>query len=47
MDWKLEMALHWPHDRFALGWDIIYPTEEFNYTTVKLYLVILTITLDF
>lgn len=47
MNWELEIALYWPHDRFVLGWDIINPTEEFDYTTIKLYLTIITITLNF
>lgn len=46
MNWQLEIAFHWPHNRFALGWDWIDPTEEFNYTTIKLYLFIMTLTLD-
>jgi hypothetical protein len=46
MNWQLEIAFHWPHDRLALGWDYMRPTEEFNYTTVKLYLMVMTLTLD-
>lgn len=46
-DWKLTILFHWPHDRLALGWDYIRPTEEENYTTIRLYLFISTITLDF
>jgi hypothetical protein len=46
MDWQLEIAFHWPHDRLALGWDYMRPNEEFNYTTIKLYLFVVTLTLD-
>jgi hypothetical protein len=46
MNWQLEIAFHWPHDRLALGWDFMRPNEQFNYTTIKLYLFILTLTLD-
>jgi len=46
MNWKLLFALHWLHDRLALGWEIIRPDEEFSYYTIKLYLLILTIELD-
>jgi hypothetical protein len=45
-NWQLEVALHWPHNRLAVGWDYIEPTQEFNYTTIKLYLFVLTLTLD-
>jgi len=46
-DWELEIAFHWPHQRVALGWEFIEPTEQHDYTTVRLYLFIVTITLDF
>ena len=47
MNCTLEIAFHWPHDRFALGWEYVKPDEIFNYTTVKLYLLFATFTLDF
>jgi hypothetical protein len=46
MNWQLEIAFHWPHDRFAVGWDYMRPNEEYNYTTIKLYLFVVTLTLD-
>mgnify|MGYP003340618280 FL=1 len=46
MNWQLEIAFHWPHDRLAVGWDYMKPNEDFNYTTIKLYLFIVTLTLD-
>jgi len=45
-DWALEIAFHWPHNRLALGWDYIGPDEEAKYTTIKVYLLIATLTLD-
>lgn len=45
--WNLEMAFHYPHDRFLLGWDYIQSDKEFNYNTVRLYLFIVTFTLNF
>jgi len=45
-DWQLEIAFHWPHDRLALGWDYIAPDGECDYTTMKLYLLFTTLTLD-
>jgi len=47
VDWKIVIAFHWPHHRFALGWDFINPNKEFNYTTINLYLLIATVTIDF
>lgn len=46
MNWQLEIAFHWPHDRFAVGWDYMRPNEDYNYTTIKLYLFVVTLTLD-
>ena len=31
-NWELEIAFHWPHDRFALGWETMFPDEKYNYT---------------
>jgi hypothetical protein len=47
MNWSLELAFHWPHDRFALGWEHMSPDEEHEYNTLKLYLFFITLTLDF
>jgi|TARA_R110001592_G_scaffold352599_1_gene650619 hypothetical protein len=47
MDWQLEIAFHWPHNRFALGWEYIAKDEEYDYSTIKLYLVIATLTFDY
>ncbi len=40
------IAFHYPHDRFLLGWEYMAQTKEFDYTTIKLYLFIATLTLD-
>jgi hypothetical protein len=42
----LEIAFHWPHDRFALGWDTVNPTEEQPFFTLTFYLLFITLTLD-
>jgi hypothetical protein len=47
MNWTLQIALHYPHDRFALGWDFIDRDEENDYRTINVYLFIATFTLDF
>jgi hypothetical protein len=46
-DWELTIEFHWPNDRFALGWEHIDPDETFEYSTSKLYLLFITITLDY
>lgn len=40
----LEISLHWPHDRFAFGWDILQADEKYDYATINFYLGIITIT---
>jgi len=47
MDWKLEIAFHWPHDRFSLGWEFMNVDEEYDYRTLKVFVFIVTLTLDF
>lgn len=46
MNWTLELAFHWPHNRLALGWEFIAADEEFSYSTFRLFLGILTITFN-
>jgi len=46
MDWQLQITLHYPHERFALGWEFIPPDEQERYYTYRLYLFIVTLTLD-
>ena len=45
-DWVLYITFHYPHDRFALGWDYIGPDEEHEYHTIRVYLFIATLTFD-
>ena len=45
-DWQLEIAFHWPHNRFAFGWEHIGPDDTADYVTIKVYLGIVTLTLD-
>tara|TARA_R100001443_G_scaffold106565_1_gene115996 strand:+ start:105 stop:251 length:147 start_codon:yes stop_codon:yes gene_type:complete len=44
--WNLLIVFHWPHDRLALGWEYIGPDETHEYSTLKLYLLIMTLELD-
>jgi len=45
MSWELVINLHWPHDRFVLGWEYISPDEEHNFSTYTMYLFIMTLQL--
>lgn len=45
-DWKLSITFHWPHDRFALGWQTVKPEDEAPYWTLTLYLGIATVDFD-
>ena len=47
MNWNLQIAFHYPHQRFSLGWDFIDKDEEYNYKTLNVYLLLVTFTLDF
>lgn len=45
-DWQLTIELHWPHDRLAIGWEVLHADEKYNYTSYVLFLGIITITFD-
>jgi hypothetical protein len=46
-DWELEIAFHFPHDRFLLGHEYINADKDFKYNTIRVYLLIATITIDY
>jgi DUF971 family protein len=46
MEYVLKISFHFPHDRFALGWEYIKPDAIDNYHTFTLYLFIATLSLD-
>lgn len=47
MDWSLEIAFHWPHDRFCLGWEVLNIDEEHDYVTINIFLLFCTLTLEY
>jgi hypothetical protein len=47
MNYEILLAFHYPHDRFALGWEYIAPDKECKYHTITLYLFILTINFNY
>jgi len=47
MNWEIVLAFHYPHDRFALGWEYIAPDEYTEYNTITLYLLILTLKFNY
>ena len=47
MIWTIKLELHWPHDRFLLGWEFIGADEDYDYRTIKLYLSLCTISYNF
>jgi len=46
MDWQLHISFHLPHDRFALGWEYIGPTEDYNISTFTCYIFVITLSFD-
>ncbi len=47
MPWNLLISFHYPHDRFALGWEYIAPDENNPFNTITLYLLIATIDFNY
>ena len=35
-DWFVRLRLHWPHDRFMLGWQYIGANEECKWTEIEI-----------
>ena len=46
MNWQLTITAHWPHDRLAVGWEVLHPVDEVPWTTVQVFLGILTVRVD-
>tara|TARA_R110000764_G_scaffold10226_1_gene31554 strand:+ start:1472 stop:1618 length:147 start_codon:yes stop_codon:yes gene_type:complete len=46
-DSVLEIAFHWPHNRFLLGWEYMNADADYDYNTIKIYLFFITLTIDF
>jgi hypothetical protein len=44
---SLTIKLHFPHDRLAIGWDLMYKNEEYDTTLVVLYLLLITLEMEF
>jgi hypothetical protein len=40
---RIMIAFHWPHNRFCLGWEVLYPDEDSESTIVTLFLLLATI----
>jgi len=47
MDYSVTFSAHYPHDRFAIGWEYIAPQTEYKYHTLTIYLFIITINIDY
>lgn len=47
MPWELEITFNLPHNQLLLGWRYLIPNEEFNYNTIELHLLFISLTLDF
>jgi hypothetical protein len=45
--WNAEIQFHFPHDRFLLGWEIMRKDANYNFNTIKVYFLIITITVNY
>jgi hypothetical protein len=43
-DWSIDITLHWPHNRCALGWQYLAPTDVVHWHTAEIFLFVVTIT---
>ena len=47
MNYEIYIVGHFPHDRFALGWEYVAADDEFSYNSFTLYFLIFTITINY
>lgn len=45
-DWRVKILLHWPHNRFTLGWEFIKEEESYPYNTISVFLFFVTLEFD-
>ena len=43
----IEIAFHWPHNRFALGWQILEPNKKEDYHSLEIFLLICSIQINY
>jgi hypothetical protein len=43
----LTIKLHFPHNRFCLGWEIMYKDEEYDTNVIVLFLLFMTLEFEF
>ena len=43
---EINIVFHYPHDRLAIGWEYISPDKKFDYSTVVLFCLFMTIKID-
>lgn len=46
-NWELLLNVSWPHERCRVGWEILNPTEENDYTTITIDLFIISFIFNF
>ena len=47
MRWELKLSVHFPHNRFAIGWDYKAANDKVFYHSFKIYLTIFTLTFNY
>ena len=43
----LEITFHWPHNRLALGWQLLRPSHDEDYTSLEVFLLICSIQINY
>ena len=46
MNWQLHVIFHYPHDRFAFGWEAMFANDEVPFNTYQIFLGIITVRID-
>ena len=46
MDWDLVLMFSQPHERLAIGWEVLPITKKEPFTTIRVFLVFMTFELN-
>jgi hypothetical protein len=44
---QITIKFHFPHDKFSLGWEIMYPDEKYDTHIISISLLLMTIDFEF
>lgn len=48
MNWyQISITFRWPHQGIILGYEVMTPDEEDDYTTIRIHLTLISLSIDY